>query len=139
VLDIKLKDIMCDHPIKVKDTTSAGSAAHLLLRHQINGILVVKSDDPNQLVGILTTTDLLRLINGALSQGKQRLHALKKIGFTSVGDIASKKIISLQTTDSIMKAIALMHRKNIHTIPVYDKNKLVGVIGKHDILNVALI
>ena len=91
------------------------------------------------MVGILTTTDLLRLINGALSQGKQRLHALKKIGFTSVGDIASKKIISLQTTDSIMKAIALMHRKNIHTIPVYDKNKLVGVIGKHDILNVALI
>src|SRR3989338_1014473 len=139
MLDITIENVMCDHPIKVRDNILLGSAAHLLLRHQINGVLVVKSNDENKLVGIITTTDLLRFINNALSQRTQRLKALKKIGLMKVGDVASKKVISLQKNDSIMKAIALMHRKNIHTIPIYDKHKLVGVIGKHDILNMALI
>ena len=139
MLEVTLENIMCDHPIKIRENVLIGGVAHLLLRYQINGVLVVKSNDKNKLVGILTTTDLLRLIDGALSKRRQRLKALKKIGMMKAGQIASKKIISLQKTDSVMKATALMHRKNIHTIPVYDKNKLVGVIGKHDILNIALI
>jgi len=139
MLEVTLENIMNDHPIKVRDNVLVGSAAHLLLRHQVNGVLVVKSNDEHKLVGILTTTDLLRLISGALSQRTQRLKALKKIGLMKAGEIASKKVISLQKTDSVMKATALMHRKNVHTIPVYDKKKLVGVIGKHDILNIALI
>ena len=139
MLDITIENVMCDHPIKVRDNILLGSAAHLLLRHQINGVLVVKSTDENKLVGIITTTDLLRLINNALSQRTQRLKALKKIGLMKVGDVASKKIVSLQKNDSLMKAVVLMHRRNIHTIPIYDKDKLVGVIGKHDILNMALI
>ncbi|MFA5088704.1 MAG: CBS domain-containing protein [Candidatus Omnitrophota bacterium] len=36
------------------------------------------------------------------------------------------------------KVIAIMHKENVHTIPVYDKTKLVGVIGRHDVLNAAL-
>lgn len=138
-LDITIENIMCEHPIKVKEDASLAGVAHLLLRHQINGILVVKTTDESRLIGIITTTDLLRLINGALSSRTQRLQALRKIGFMKAGDVASKKVISLQKSDSVMKAVALMHRKNIHTIPIYDKNKLVGVIGKHDILNMALV
>jgi len=29
-----------------------------------------------------------------------------------------------------------MHKKNVHTIPVFDKDRLVGVVGRHDILNI---
>ena len=136
---ITIDHIMCDHPIKIKEDVLVGSVAHLLLRHQINGILVVKSNNENKLVGILTTTDLLRLINNALGERTQKLAALKKVSQMTAGQVASKKVVSLQKTDSVLKVIALMHRKNIHTIPIYDRNKLVGVIGKHDILNIALI
>ena len=139
MLDLTIDTIMCDHPIKVRDNVLVGSVAHLLLRHQINGILVVKHNDETKLIGVLTTTDLLRLINSALGRRTQRLKALQKIGLLKAGDIASKKVVSLQKTDNIMKAIVLMHRKNIHTIPIYDKKKLVGIIGKHDILNIAFI
>ncbi len=124
MFDITVENVMCDHPIKVRDNILLGSVAHLLLRHQINGVLVVKSNDENKLVGIITTTDLLRLINNALNTRTQRLNALKKIGLAKVGEVASKKIISLQKNDSIMKAIILMHRKNIHTIPIYAKINL---------------
>ena len=139
MLEIPIENIMSDHPIKIKENIRIGSVAHLLLRHQISGILVVKKDNENKLVGILTTTDLLRLVNQALSQKKQKIKALKKISGLKAGDVASKRVISLQKDDKVMKAIAIMHRKNVHTIPIFDGQKVIGVIGKHDVLNVALL
>ena len=133
-----LEEIMCEHPVKVTDDVQIGAVAHLLLRYRINGILVVKKGEENKLVGILTTTDLLRLLDHALSNGKQRLKELKKISELPVGRIAAKKIITLAKHDKIVKAIAIMHKKNVHTLPIYDNGKLVGVVGRHDILNIAL-
>ncbi|MBP9854935.1 MAG: CBS domain-containing protein [Candidatus Omnitrophica bacterium] len=138
MLNALIENIMSDEVIKVKEAANIAGVAHLLLRHRINGILVVKNDAPNTLVGIVTITDLLKLLDGALKKGtKHRLDALKKINQIKVGEIATKKVISVQKTDSVLKVAALMHRKNIHTIPVYDKDKLVGILGKHDILNIA--
>lgn len=134
---ILLEDIMCEHPINVTDDVRVGMVAHLLLRYRINGILVVKKEDKNQLAGIFTTTDLLKLLARALSNGKQKLQELKKVSDLPVGDVASKKIITLSKDTKITKAIAVMHKKNVHTLPVYDNGKLVGVVGRHDILNAA--
>ena len=135
---VLLEEIMCEHPIKVTDDVRVGTVAHLLLRYRINGILVVKKGDENKLVGVLTTTDLLRLLDHTLSNGKQRLKELKKISDIPVGQMAGKKMITLAKKDKIVKAIAIMHKKNVHTLPIYHNGKLVGVVGRHDILNIAL-
>ena len=132
-----LEDIMCEHPIKVTDDIRVGMVAHLLLRYRINGILVVKKDDENQLVGILTTTDLLKLLARALSGGKQKLKELETISDLPVGQVATKHVVTLSQKTKIVKAIAIMHKKNVHTLPVYEDGKLVGVVGRHDILNAA--
>ena len=135
---VLLEDIMCDHPIKVTDDVCLGAVAHLLLRYRINGILVVKKEDQNQLVGILTTTDLLKILSETLSKKKQRLLELKRISNLPVSRFASKNVITLSKDTKVIKAIAIMHKKNVHTLPVYKKGKLVGVVGRHDILNIAL-
>jgi len=127
---------MCEHPIKVKEDANVSDVTHLLFRYRINGILVVNKKDENKLVGIFTTTDLLKLIDEALSKGAHRENALKEISKKSVGDLASKRIVLLQKDTKITKVIAIMHKKNVHTIPVFDKDKLVGVVGRHDILNI---
>ena len=132
-----LEDIMCEHPIKVREDIRVGMVAHLLLRYRINGILVVKKDDENQLVGILTTTDLLKLLARALSNGKQKLKELEMISNFPVGQVATKNVVTLSQKTKIIKAIAIMHKKNVHTLPVYEDGKLVGVVGRHDILNAA--
>lgn len=137
MLNLFLEDIMCDHPIKVKETASVGEVAHLLFRYQINGILVV-SDQEEKFIGVFTATDLLRLMADAISQGIHRIEELQKIGDQSVGAYAVRDVITLQKTDKVVKAIAVMHRKNVHTIPIFDGENLVGVIGRHDVLNVAL-
>ena len=137
--NVRIEDIMSEQPIKVKENVPVGSVAHLLLRYRINGLLVVKEKDEHHLVGILTTTDLLRLIDVPLSKRIHRMKALKKIAHLTAGQVASRNVQSLKKGDKVVKAVALMHRKNIHTIPIYHKKKLVGVLGKHDILNMALI
>ena len=137
-MKISLKDVMCDHPIKVKESVSVGNVAHLLFRYQINGILVVSDNDDQKLIGIFTTTDLLRLMADAISKGVHRIEELQKAAQRSVGELTSKDVVSLQQEDKVVKAIALMDRRNVHTIPVYDGEKLVGVVGRHDLINVAL-
>jgi len=138
MMKISLKDVMCDHPIKVKESVSVGNVAHLLFRYQINGILVVSDNDDQKLIGIFTTTDLLRLMADAISKGVHRIEELQKAAQRSVGELTSKDVVSLQQEDKVVKAIALMDRRNVHTIPVYDGEKLVGVVGRHDLINVAL-
>ncbi len=136
--NIEIHEIMCDHPIKIKENISIGNVAHLLFRYQINGILVIGADDGEKLVGIFTTTDLLNLMAKAVSEGKHRIDELSEISKKPVGEHVSRNIISLQRTDKVAKAIATMHRKNVHTIPIFDGEKLVGVLGRHDVLNIAL-
>jgi len=138
MLNVRIENIMSEQPIKVKEDVPLGSVAHLLLRYRINGVLVVRNGDDHKLVGIFTTTDLLNLVDKALGKKHQRIAELKKVAQLPVGQVASRNIISLQKSDTVAKAIAVMHKKQVHTIPIFDKDRLIGVIGKHDILNMAL-
>ena len=137
MLNVTLEDIMSENVITVKDNATVGQAAHLLLRFRINGILVVKKNNSKKIVGIVTTTDLLRVLDATLSLHGRRLNKLKQMAGLPVSIIASKDILKVQKDTKISKLIAIIHQRHIHTIPVYDGNKLVGVVGRHDILNVA--
>jgi CBS-domain-containing membrane protein len=130
-----LEDIMSEDVVTINEKASIGQAAHILLRFRINGILIAKKTNKNKILGILTTTDLLRLLNKTLSAEHNRLAKLEKMARQPVMTIASKKIIKVQKDTKIEKVVAIIHRKDIHTIPVYEGNKLVGVVGRHDILN----
>ena len=136
MLNVLVGDIMCTTPIKVGENVSVGDVNHLLLRYRINGILVVSDKDKNDLIGIFTTTDSLRLMEEAFSKGKNKMKALKELGNKPVGKYAKKKVIVLHPEMKITKAIAIMHRKNVHTLPVFENDCMVGVIGRHDLMNV---
>ena len=138
MLNVSLDDIMSEHPVKVKENCEVGKVAHLLFRYRINGILVMKDNDEEEMLGIFTTTDLLRLMDEALSVGTHKIEALERVAKRPVGEIAHRDVIFFQKNTKVTKVIAVMHKKNIHTIPVYDGDKLVGVVGRHDIINMAL-
>ena len=137
MLNILVEDIMSEHLVKIKETLSVGNAAHMLMRHRINGILVVKDDDDNHLIGIFTTGDLLRFVHNVLAYGSKRMAALDKVSELPVGNVASKNIISLQKGAKVVKALAIMNNKNVNTVPIYDGDRIIGVLGRHDILNAA--
>ena len=137
MLKVNVEDIMSYDLVKIEETATIAQAAHILLRFRINGILVVKKKEQNDLVGVLTTTDLLQFMDIALSERGRRIDVLKKFAQMRLKDVSTKKhIIKVQKDTKIERVIAIMHKKNLHTIPVYDGEELVGVVGKHDILNV---
>ncbi len=137
MLNIAVEEIMSELLVRVKEDLSVGKAAHMLLRHRINGILVVDKENEDKVVGIFTTGDLLRLADVILAEGSGRITALDKLSAMPVGKVASRDIISLQKGAKVTKALAIMNNKNAHTIPIYDGDNLIGVIGRHDILNAA--
>jgi predicted transcriptional regulator len=137
MLNLPVSDIMNDHPIKVKSDVSIRNVAHLLLRYRINGILVVDPENMDLLTGVFTTADFLNLMDMAITSGAQKMQALNAISDRPVSDFINRQFLRLQQTDTTAKAIGYMHKHNVLTIPVYDGDKLVGVVGRHDVINIA--
>lgn len=137
MLNLIVSEFMNDYPIKVKSDVSIRNVAHLLLRYRINGILVVDPEHEDQLSGVFTTSDLLALMGGTLFQGAHKIQELNEIADKPVSDFLSMEFVTLQQDETAAKAMALMHKKNVLTIPIYDGTKLVGVIGRHDLINIA--
>ncbi len=137
MLNVVVSDIMNDHPIKVKAGVSMRNVAHLLLRYRINGILVVDEDKEESLLGVFTTVDFLNLMGLAISGLPQKMAALDALADQPVGKFVNRQFLRIEHTDHADKAIGLMLKHNVPTIPVYAGDKLVGVIGRHDIINIA--
>jgi len=138
MINAKAKDIMSKNVIKAKENLTIGTVAHLLYRHKINGIFIVDKDDENKLVGVFTTTDLLRIMGTCCDKGENMPDELKKVSNLPVGNLSSKDIVTIQKNDSVAEIIDKMHKKNVHTIPVFDEDRMIGVVGRHDILNISL-
>ena len=137
MLKVTVEEIMTEEVIRIDEDATVRQAAHILLRFQINGVLVTQKNNRNNVVGLVTTRDLLKLLDQAMSIHGHRKPVLDKIARMPVGNISTKNILKVQKNAKIEKIIGIMHKKNLHTIPVYDGDKLVGIVGKHDILNAA--
>jgi CBS-domain-containing membrane protein len=143
---LKVKDIMTKDPITVSPDTEIAQATKLLLDNRINGIPV--TDETGTLVGILCQSDLIAqqkklpipsfftFLDGliTLSSMKQIEKQVQKIAAITVGQAMTPNPVTVQTDTDIEKVAALMVDKNFHTIPVVDQGKLVGIVGKEDIL-----
>ena len=137
MLKVPLDTIMSNHVITIKDDSTVSDAAHLFLRYRINGIVVVKKDDPGKVLGVMTTASLIKLLDRAMSRPRGRANALARIAGMRLNDVPLRQVIKVPLNTSTVKVIATMHRKQMYTILVYEKERLVGVVGMHDILNAA--
>jgi CBS domain-containing protein len=143
---LKVKDIMTKELITVSPNTEIIQATKLLLENSINGIPV--TDETGKLVGILCQSDLIAqqkklpipsfftFLDGliTLTSMKQIEKQVQKIAAITVGQAMTPNPVTVQTDTDIEKVAALMVDRNFHTIPVVDKGKLVGIVGKEDIL-----
>ena len=144
---MKAEDIMTREIIVVQADWEIGKAVDILLSNHINGVPVV--DENGDLTGILCQSDLifqqknvslppiLTFLDGIipLSSSKRLEKELKKIAATTVKEAMVHDPVTVGPETSINKVAALMVEKHFHTIPVVDKdNKLVGIIGKEDVL-----
>ena len=62
----------------------------------------------------------------------------QKIAATTVGDAMTPDPVSVAPDTGIETLAALMVDSNFHTLPVVEDGKLVGVVGKEDVLRTLL-
>ena len=142
---LKAKDIMTKSPITVTPDMEIINAAKTLLENRINGVPVIEK---GKLVGILCQSDLISqqkkfpmpslftFLDGfiPLQSNKDIEKTVKKIAATVVRDAMTLNPVTVTPDTEIEEIAGLMIDKNFHTIPVVEKNRLVGIIGKEDIL-----
>jgi CBS domain-containing protein len=69
-----------------------------------------------------------------LQSSKDLEKTVKKIAATVVKDAMTPDPVTVGPDTDIEEIAGLMIDKSYHTIPVVEDNKLVGIIGKEDIL-----
>ncbi len=142
---LKAKDIMTKEVITVKPETTIEELARLLMKQQISGAPVV--DDNGKIVGIVTENDLisknsrlhiptiLRLFDAYIPLGTSKMESdIRKMAASTVEDICIKEIITVDEEASVEYIATIMTEKRIHILPVVREGKLVGIIGKKDLI-----
>ncbi|MFO7595521.1 MAG: CBS domain-containing protein [Desulfocurvibacter africanus] len=143
------KDIMSTQVITFTPDTEIVAAARVLLEKRINGAPVVEGD---RLVGILSQTDLVAqqktltmptlftLLDGFIPlRSYEKLDEdMRKISAMTVGEAMTVKPVTVRPDTAITDIAQIMVEKKIHTLPVVEGDRLVGVIGKEDVLRTLL-
>jgi len=116
----KASDIMTSDVITTKKTILLTEVMEVLLEKHISGIPVV--DDQGRLEGIVTEIDL---VNSMLSGNA---------GETTVGEIMSTKITCFPPSATCAEMASCFTTKRIRRVPIVDKDKVVGIVSRRDIL-----
>ncbi|GAB7080684.1 CBS domain-containing protein [Megalodesulfovibrio paquesii] len=142
------KDIMSKNPVTVTPSTDVATAARIMLENHFNGLPVV--DEAGLLKGIVTQSDCIS------QQGSLKLPSyftildsfiplpsmedmeeeMAKMTAATVGGLMTKDVVSVSPETGIEEVANLMVDRRFHTLPVLEGGRLVGVIGKEDLLRV---
>lgn len=140
------RDIMTKEVLTVSPETSIADLSKTLENRQIGGVPVV--DKEGRLVGVITQSDLLERARDLemppainildfhfyLQIPSHLLRKLEKMLGTSVGDCMTPDPVTVAPDTPVSQIAALMAKQKVHTIPVVKAGKIVGIIGKMDLV-----
>jgi CBS domain-containing protein len=143
---LNASDIMTTDVITVKKETNLKDLARLFYRNHINGVPVV--DDDGLLIGIICESDLIRKDKKLhiptvvaifdwvlyLESPKKIEKEIQRINATTVEDLYIKEVVTVDEKTPVDEIATIMEEKKVYTIPVMDRDRLVGIIGKADLI-----
>ena len=148
---IKVKDIMTKEVISVSPETEITNAAKILLENRINGLPVI--DAFGRLIGILCQSDLVAQQKGIpvpsvftllesfipLTSIKRIDKEMEKIAALTVKEAMTLEPVTVSPETDIEDVAKLMVDKKYHTLPVVEGGKIVGIVGKEDVLKTLIV
>jgi len=150
---MRVRDIMNVKPVTVQAEASVSQAAAILRENKISGLPVL---DGERLVGIVSESDLLRLLSVEEEEGglwlpspfeifevpfrdlvkwERMRSALDEIPKKKVSGVMSRNLHEVGPDDSIEEAAGIMTRHRINRLPVVEDGRLVGIVTRGDIIS----
>ena len=143
---LKAKDVMTRDVVMVQEGMSIDELGRTFIEKKISGAPVI--DSKGTLIGIVTENDLirknarlhiptvLRIFDAIIPLGKPDSveEEIKRISASTVGEICTKEVLSVSPDASIQDVSSIMYEKGVHLVPVLEAGRIVGIIGKIDII-----
>jgi CBS domain-containing protein len=115
-----VRDAMTGSPHSIGASASVVEAARMM-REQHIGSLPITDDE--KLVGMITDRDITTRVVAEAADPKT----------TSVADVYSRDLISVEPDNDLEQALQLMARHQVRRLPVVENGKLVGIVAQADI------
>jgi CBS domain-containing protein len=115
-----VRDAMTEGPRSIGASASVVDAARLMREEHIGSLPIT---DDEKLVGMITDRDITTRVVAEAADPKT----------TSVRDVYSRDLISVEPDQDLEEALQLMARHQIRRLPVVENGKLVGIVAQADI------
>ncbi len=142
---LKARDIMKREVITVSPETTVEELGRIFIGKGISGAPVVNAE--GDLAGIVTENDLisknsrlhiptiLRLFDAFIPLGTSKLELeIKKMTASTVGEVCTKKVVTIGEETGVDEIATIMDEKKIHLLPVVRQGKVIGIVGKKDLI-----
>jgi CBS domain-containing protein len=140
------QDVMTRDVVTVTKETSVRELAEIFTARKISCAPVL--DASGDLVGVVTESDLIEQDRNLhiptvislfdwviyLESGKKFEQQLKKMTGQSVGDIFQEEVVTVVPSTPVSEIAELMTRHRIHSLPVVDGRKVVGIVARIDLI-----
>jgi CBS domain-containing protein len=140
---MKVKDCMKHNVFFIASDTTVAAAARLLVEKHIGGLPVV--DRQGKLIGLLQLRDLLELVLPDFLKLLDDFDFVTDFGAVEtrqpsaeiLGSPVSKIMhepVSVEADSGLLRAFSLLHKHQLHDLPVVDENSvLVGIASRVDV------
>ncbi len=149
---MKVRDVMNVKPITVQSDDPVSEAARKLRENKISGMPVL---DGERLVGIVSESDLLRLLSVEEEGGlwlpspfevfevpfrdlvrwERMRTGMEEIPKKKVSDVMSRNLHEVGPEDTVEEAAGIMTHHRINRLPVVEGGRLVGIVTRGDIIS----
>jgi CBS domain-containing protein len=140
------RDIMSTEVVTVRHDTPLRELAKTMLEAEVSGLPVI--DASGKVLGMVTETDLI--------ESQQKLHfptvialfdavvyvesskhfedKVHKAAAATAGELMHSPAVTVTPDTSLPDLAEIMGRKKVHHLPVVAEDKLVGIVGKADVV-----
>ncbi len=120
-MDQSIRDVMAPNPCAISPSASVLDAAELMRGNDIGDVIVLKE---KRLFGILTDRDIVVRALATRSNPET----------TTVGEICSRDLTTIEPTASVEQAVRFMREKAIRRLPVVDEGgDVIGIVSIGDL------
>jgi len=115
-----VRDAMTENPRSIRASASVVEAARLMRDEHIGSLPIT---DDEELVGMITDRDITTRVVAEAADPK----------VTSVGDVVSRDLISVEPDEDLEEAVQLMASHQVRRLPVVENGRLVGIVAQADV------